>query len=193
MKRRRLLMTLALALALATTFAACGGNDVTTTSTSSSTTSSATTTTSSQTTPPPVVIPPTQPTEATVYGLDKNAPVKLTGRSAVLGTPGLRPLATTATYDGVALDHSASAMPFTGTFGGDVDLPIVWATGMMGQALSDWAKNAIDAMNDENLYQIRTLEQSRGAHNGHPTIDGHQNAAEALVAFLQENELVPNE
>jgi len=93
-------------------------------------------------------------------------------------------------------DYEAAVTAFIGqirTAYGDPNLPIVFATGMMGQALSNWAQNAIQAMNDENIYQIRTLTMTRDGHNGHPTIAGHQEAAEQLVSFLWENELAPYE
>ena len=46
-------------------------------------------------------------------------------------------------------------------------------------------------MNDQNLYQIRSLPMSRDAHNGHPTIAGHTEAAELLATLLWTNNLIP--
>lgn len=57
-------------------------------------------------------------------------------------------------------------------------LKIVWATGIMGNALSDWAHNIIDSVNDPNIYQIRTLPEGYGGHNGHPTLFQQSAAAE---------------
>ncbi len=64
------------------------------------------------------------------------------------------------------------------------DLKIVWTT--MGNALGDWAANAIAEMNDANVYQISNLPGDGNGHYGHPSIQGHQTTANALLAFLRD-------
>ncbi len=74
----------------------------------------------------------------------------------------------------------------------DQELPIVWATGLMGSALSDWAKEAITELGGEGakIYQINTLTEGRSGHNGHPTWKQQQVAADQLKTFLESKGLV---
>ena len=68
----------------------------------------------------------------------------------------------------------------------DPDLKIVWATGLMGKALSDWTKEAIEAMDDDNLYHFTGMTEGRTGHNGHPTWKQQTVGAEQLTSFLQQ-------
>ena len=68
----------------------------------------------------------------------------------------------------------------------DPDLKIVWATGLMGKALSDWTKEAIESMDDENVYHFTGMTEGRDGHNGHPTWQQQTVGASQLTAFLKQ-------
>ncbi len=69
----------------------------------------------------------------------------------------------------------------------DSDLKILWTSGMMNHAKKALVQQAIDEMNDENLYTFFDYASTAGGHNGHPTYPAHQAAAELLAAYIREN------
>ena len=65
------------------------------------------------------------------------------------------------------------------------DVPIVWAYGFVGDFLLDRINAAIDTLGgeDSDIYTCR-LPKNTGGAQGHPTVDGHKAAAEALKPML---------
>lgn len=51
----------------------------------------------------------------------------------------------------------------------DPDLKIMWATGMMNQAMATWTKEAIRDLDDANVKHTATLSQGTSGHGSHPT------------------------
>ncbi len=66
---------------------------------------------------------------------------------------------------------------------GDPDLKIVWAVGLMGPATYSLAQEAIEEMNDDNLYTYKFMPAMDG-HRDHPCMKQGATAAKALRVFL---------
>ena len=75
------------------------------------------------------------------------------------------------------------------TYGRNVK--IVWCYNMMKEGMASSAKAVIDEMGGEKsgLY-LCELPRNTAGGAGHPNLQGHQDAADALVSFLQEKRLV---
>lgn len=67
------------------------------------------------------------------------------------------------------------------------DIPIVWAYGFVGTFLYDNIKGAIDKLGgeDSDIYMIEVPKNTGGAQ-GHPTVEGHRAAADALLPLVKE-------
>ena len=76
------------------------------------------------------------------------------------------------------------------TLYGKEDLKIVWTTGMMGKAFGKYAEEAIQSLNDENLYVHLYLPEGTSGHGSHPDLLQHQRAANDLVKFIQDNHIL---
>ncbi len=72
---------------------------------------------------------------------------------------------------------------------GDSELKIVWAVGLMGNGNYNWAKAAIDELNDANLYTYR-FSAAQSGHGNHPAIEQHATAATSFRSFLKREGLV---
>jgi hypothetical protein len=74
---------------------------------------------------------------------------------------------------------------------GDPDLPIVWAYGMMGTAMSDYTKTAFQALGGEEagLYTVELQKNSAGG-GGHPFYIAQRKAGEQLANFIRDKGLL---
>ncbi len=68
------------------------------------------------------------------------------------------------------------------------DVKILWATGLMGKACSDYTAAAIAELdNKNNVYQFTGLTEGRSGHDGHPSKVQAAKAARELVDYIVEN------
>lgn len=68
------------------------------------------------------------------------------------------------------------------------NVKILWATGLMGKACSDYTAAAIKELdNKDNIYQFTGLTEGRNGHNSHPTKVQAAKAAQELVDYIVEN------
>ena len=69
----------------------------------------------------------------------------------------------------------------------DVDVPIIWAQGMVGEFLLDRIYAAIDTLGgeDANIFTC-SLPKNTGGAQWHPTVEGHEAAAEALIPVIKD-------
>lgn len=71
------------------------------------------------------------------------------------------------------------------------DAAVVWVTGLMGDVFVDDVQAAIDALGGaEKGFYFATLPKGTSGGAGHPSLEEHETAAEALVKFLKDNGLV---
>lgn len=71
------------------------------------------------------------------------------------------------------------------------NVPIVWAVNMMYDGYQGHVRNVITALGGESagLY-VCTLNQNNEGGNGHPSAAAHQTAANALIAFIREKNIL---
>lgn len=70
------------------------------------------------------------------------------------------------------------------------DIPIVWAYGMMNDAMNTHVKSVFESLGGAaNGYYTLKLTQNKKGGNGHPNAAGQIKAAEELTKFLKENVL----
>lgn len=70
-------------------------------------------------------------------------------------------------------------------------VPVIWAYNLGGYGCDDWAFEAIDELGGEEseLYCLKMTSNYDGA-NRHPSVEGHAIAADELVAFIEEKDLL---
>ena len=68
-----------------------------------------------------------------------------------------------------------------------IDVPIIWAQGMVGNFLLDRIHAAINKLGGEDADIFTcSLPENKGGAQWHPTVEGHEAAAEALLPVIKE-------
>lgn len=70
-------------------------------------------------------------------------------------------------------------------------VPVVWAFDLGGYGCDDWIYEVIEELGGEDaeIYTLTMTRNTSGA-NGHPDLEGHVTAADELVSFIEEKELL---
>ena len=71
------------------------------------------------------------------------------------------------------------------------DVTIIWAYNFGGYGCDDWAFDVIEELGgeDNGIYLLKMTREQSGA-NGHPNLEGHYTAADELVTFIKNKDLL---